>query len=167
MIARILGAMVLTQATMGTAMACGATYAIDARELARTVNKQGKVKTVTWALRATHPFGQSQRTRMVGGAPEGSWVRFSSDGRWTARIGLENDLRVRPVEMKVAFGFSLGDASHSGLIPTVWSDAITVPKRGARWTDAGGKRGPKGVTWDMLLQGNVAPLWTVSCAVHG
>ena len=39
--------------------------------------------------------------------------------------------------------------------------------RGARWTDASGKRGPQGVTYDMLLQGNVAPLWKVSCAVQG
>lgn len=167
MIARALGALLLAQTAMGTAMACGATYTIDARELARTVNKQGKVKSVTWALRATHPFGQAGRTRMIGGAPEGSWVRFSSDGHWTARIGLENDLRVRPVEMKVAFGFSLGDASRSGLMPTAWSDTIVVPKRGARWTDASGKRGPQGVTYDMLLQGNVAPLWKVSCAVQG
>lgn len=167
MTARWLGALALAHAATGTAMACGATYTIDARELARTVNKQGKTKSVTWSLKTTHPFGQAGRTRMIGGTPDASWIRFSSDGRWTARIGMENDLRVRPVAMKVAFGFSVGDTGRSALIPTAWSDEIIVPKRGARWTDAGGKRGPKGVTYDMMLQGNVAPLWMVSCAVHG
>lgn len=167
MIARWLGALALAQAAMGTAMACGATYTIDARELTRTVDRKGKLKSVTWTLNATHPFGQSGRTRMIGGAPEASWVRFSSDGRWTARIGLENDLRIRPVEMRVSFGFSFGKAIGSRLIPAVWSGGITVPEKGSRWADVGGKRGPGGMTYDMMLQGSVTPLWTVSCAVQG
>jgi len=167
MAARWLGALALAHVAMGTAMACGSTYTIDASELARTVNKAGAAKSVTWALKATHPFGQAGRTRMIGGAPTASWIRFSSDGSWTARIGLESDLRIRPVEMKVSFGFALDDIQGSNLIPTARSGEIVVPKRGTQWIDISGKRGPTGVTYDIMMQGNVAPSWTVSCAVRG
>jgi hypothetical protein len=165
--ARWLGALALAHAAMSTAMACGMSYTIDARELTRTVDKRGTTRSVTWTLNATHSFGQVERTRMIGGAPQASWVRFSRDGTWSARIGLENDLRIRPVEMKVAFGFSIAKDMGSRLIPAAYSGEIIVPERGARWIDVSGKRGPEGVAYDLMLQGKVAPRWTVSCAVHG
>ena len=167
MAARWLGALALAHLAIGTAMACGSNYTIDASELTRTVNKAGAAKSVTWALKATHPFGLAERTRMIGGAPMTSWVRFSSDGSWTARIGFESNLRIRPAEMRVAFGFALDDIKGSSLIPTARSGDILVAKQSTRWIDISGKGGPKGITYDIMMQGNVAPSWTVSCAVRG
>lgn len=163
----MIGGLAAGDAAVGVAAACTTpSETIAATALARspvTRNKDG-VRSVTWTLKTTQRLGREAPVSLIGG-DQATWVRFSSDGRWTAHVGLESGLRVRAAKLQLLAGFAFGDRRRSNLLRTVRSGELAVGPGKTRWVDVGGANGPEGAMFDIILQRNVAPAWTLTCAL--